>query len=360
MPTNSASRGMIILAWCVPVQPVADASQAGGEPCPDIAGCPLPGAARAPGDVCESSSSTRRAAVRSVLSCYIRAVTPCKAKLWTRTSSYRLYVAAAGALSARVRFMAEARGWRLRAADRVAICRGIFREEPAATCLPSGANVREGDWDAEAAAAGLWAQIGTRQLRAGATLYSAGSVEDGLRCVRMAVRLLMQGANRGEDSQEGWTALMTLGEMLQGQGRDAEAIPWLAWAVRVLRVEGTQSRAGKLAGRVSKALGKLTRRQRGAACRLRTPWRRSRRAGTARRRRRGWCLCCSGSAAERCGGRGGAACAGHLCRCAPGPAVGCGSGGVRARFAPRPGDGAGGGGGRALGRRGIAARTCGC
>ena len=289
MPTNMAPLvGMIILAWCVPVQPVADASQAGGEPCPDIAGCPLPGSCAGCRAECLRivEQYTARGSTLGDMSCYIRAANALQdEKLLGRPHAlpeqerlimYRLYVAAAGTLLSRPGSdsMADARGWLLRAAQIVSpSVEVLFREEPPprpASPTP-GANVREGDWDAEAAAAGLWAQIGTRQLRAGATLYSAGSVEDGLRCVRMAVRLLMQGANRGEDSQEGWTALMTLGEMLQGQGRDAEAIPWLAWAVRVLRVEGyaEQGRGESWRERVSSALGKLTRAACSAAYRLR-------------------------------------------------------------------------------------------
>jgi hypothetical protein len=86
--------------------------------------------------------------------------------------------------------------------------------------------------------------VAAKLLRAGARLYSAGRVADGLRCVRVAVRLQLQGAamsaeNTDEDGDERvFSSLMTLGEMLSQQGRDGEGVAYLAQAMRRLRVTG--------------------------------------------------------------------------------------------------------------------------
>jgi len=127
-----------------------------------------------------------------------------------------------------------------------------------------------------------WAGIAAEHLRVGAKLYAAGHVEEGVRCVRMAVRLLPQGdmslASRGVGGDGGgdegggpaggermWMALMTLGEMLANQGRHAEALPLLARAVQRLELRG-----GVVAGSTgSSALGRLTRTACAEAYRLR-------------------------------------------------------------------------------------------
>lgn len=106
-------------------------------------------------------------------------------------------------------------------------------------------------------------EVAAKLLRAGARLYSAGRVEDGLRCVRMAVRLQLQGAevsaeetNEGGGDERVFSSLMTLGEMLTQQARGGEGLGYLAQAVRRLRVTGRWAGAASASGAMKSAEGR--------------------------------------------------------------------------------------------------------